>query len=106
MEDWRSKDDKVSREVWKTVEAKARKTRIAKTKERRKEKKKETEKEEDNRNEENSRGMENLGWRRSKIGGESKKASIWIFPSVNICFWKESKQKNANKKTIRSYNRN
>jgi len=32
LEDRRSKDDKVPREVWKTLEANAEKTRIAKTK--------------------------------------------------------------------------
>ena len=38
MKDKRSKDDKVSRRMWKVVEAKARKIRMGKTKRRRKKK--------------------------------------------------------------------
>jgi len=37
LEDWRSKDDKMSGRMWETVEAKARKVRMAEAKRRRKE---------------------------------------------------------------------
>ena len=40
LKDKRSKDDKVSRRMWKVVEAKARKIRMGKTKKKKKEKKK------------------------------------------------------------------
>ena len=58
MEDRKSKDDKVSREVWEAVETKARKIRVAKTKRR---KKKETEKGENNANKQSSRRIGDLG---------------------------------------------
>ena len=79
LENRRSENDKVSRRVCKTMEAKVGKTRVAKTKGKRKKpraeegerKKKEekTKKRENNRSKEDSREVENFGWkeRSSKV---------------------------------------
>ena len=92
------------RQIWKSVEAKARKIRVAKAKrreskrrtskeERRKEAEKEekAEKEKDNRDKENRREVEDLRWRKrsSKIR-RSEEVSSRMIPQVDQSFWKES----------------
>jgi len=58
LENRRGKNDEVSREVWKTVEAEAEKTRVAETKRKQAEeggRKKKPKKREDNKNKESGR---------------------------------------------------
>ena len=94
MENRRGKDDKVSRRVWKAVEAKAVEVRVVKAKRRgKKRKKKERIREEEeerkeerkeikkDKSEESNRRMGNLGQegRGSKIRGRSENKWIHIF---------------------------
>ena len=75
MENRRGKDNEISRRMWKTIETKAKKVGVGKTKERRKERrrreekrregvekkqKEKTKKEKDNKSKENSRRMGDL----------------------------------------------
>ena len=112
LEGRRSKDDKVSRRMWKIVEAKAGKTRVAKIKrwreerereketrrerveeEGRKEKEEKTKKEENGRSEESGGEMGDLGWRwgSSKVRERGQEIGFSKVPWVDLCLWKESK---------------
>ena len=74
-------DNDMSRGIWKAVETKAEKARIAEAKEERKEKTEKTKKKKNNGSTKGSRRVGNLGWggRGSKIGRESKKLILEQF---------------------------
>ena len=83
LENWRGKDDKMSRRMWKAVETNTEEIRVAETKGRggkRRSRKKtrgegkegEAKKGKDGRSKNDSRGVENMEGRSSKIGGGSK----------------------------------
>jgi len=54
---------------------------------------------------ESSEKMKNMRWRgrSSKVWERSKKVSTKTLLQVDSCFWKETKQKNAHKKTLGLY---
>ena len=112
LEDRRSRDDEVSRRMWKTVEAKAGKTKVAKTKRRReergreketrreraekggrKEKEEKTKKEENDRSEERGGEMGDLGWREesSKVRERGQEIGSSKVLWVDLYLWKKSK---------------
>jgi len=92
LENRRSKNDEVSRKIWKAVETEAKKIRMGKTKGGKEEirregaekgsRKEEEEKKENNGNQENSREIGNIGQRggSGKVRGRSKKTGTRIFP--------------------------
>ena len=105
LEDRRGKDDKMSRGVWKAVEANVRKIRVVETKERRskersrkemrgesKETEKEVEKGKDSGSEESGRRMGDMGQRRrsGKIRSRSKEVGSREISQVNKSLWQET----------------
>ena len=126
LENRRSESDEVFRGMWKAMDTKAGKIRVAKTKVRRKErekrkemrreeteeggkKKKEekTKKEENNGSEEDNKGMEDFGWRKksSKVQRRDQEIGFSKVLQVDPYLWKESEWKNVNEKSIGLCNR-
>ena len=64
------------------------------------------EKGKDNKGKKDSRRIRNLGWERrsSKIGRRGEEVGTRMFSSVDLCLWKETEWKDANKKTIKPCN--
>ena len=113
----------MSREVWKAVETKAGKVRIAEAKrrrekweemrrkeaegERRKEKEEKTKGGEDNISKKDGREMGDLGWegKSSKIWRRGHKISTLEIPQVDSYLWKESEWENANEEVVGLHDR-
>jgi len=92
LENWRGKNDEVSRRVWEAVETSTGEVRVGEAKRRRGKKRgqkkerrigeEENEKGKDNRGEESSRGMGNMGGRRrsGKVRSEGKEVGARKIP--------------------------
>ena len=111
MENWGSKDDKVSRRMWETVETKKGEVGMAEAKGRRKEerrgeeikrkgrrketKKQKTERRKNNRDKKDNRRMGDLG-----RGRRSEKAGSRKISQVDKSVWQETVKENAHQKSM------